>query len=362
MSKDKCNKCNVKIKESNKELICCGICGDGNHIKCIPTDAQFLTAVVSDPNLFWLGNSCVKDIKEGFKKICDLQKSQNEIVFNQDKLSDELSSFRRELALIDANLSKMANKIVEFDKSVTNVNTQIKDVEGGLKKNWTGDVKGTIKEEVKSTTLALNNVVKSIKNNVETINLITNDEIKESDIKKMYRIGKKGDNPRPMMKQLSDELKNVSISHDFTKKQREKCKKLVAEAKDKQKQESGEFLYRHTSSDCASLVFNSSGNVNKIKVGLLNIRSLGPNVDDVHGLLNDGLDVLMLTETWHKSSENICLSLAKPRDFSFLEQVRLNDPGHGEDILVHPSGIYSDHGLVTGQFLINPTPVIFKKS
>ncbi|ESO04037.1 hypothetical protein HELRODRAFT_173108 [Helobdella robusta] len=196
----------------------------------------------------------------------------------------------------------------------------------------------------------------------------------------------------------------------------------------------------------------------------------------------------MFTETWHKSSDNICLSLAKPRDFSFLEQVRLNDPGHGvtyfrnhfkcvkiplpviitfeaicfkltlrktlviflviyrpgsappaklffeelilvleqitllccsivvagnfnihvetssdiyataladifssfdlvnrinqpthvlggtldlivtsdgfllEDILVYPSGIYSDHGLVTGQFLINPTPVIFKKS
>ncbi|ESO05767.1 hypothetical protein HELRODRAFT_171436 [Helobdella robusta] len=33
-----------------------------------------------------------------------------------------------------------------------------------------------------------------------------------------------------------------------------------------------------------------------------------------------------------------------------------------EDILVYSSGIYSDHGLVTGQFLINPTPVIFKKS
>ncbi|ESN94329.1 hypothetical protein HELRODRAFT_164153 [Helobdella robusta] len=202
----------------------------------------------------------------------------------------------------------MANKIVKFDKSVTNVNTQIKDVEG----------------------------------------VITNDEIKESDIKKMYRIGKKGDNPRPMliefkeksmknmimenclrMKQLSDELKNVSISHDFTKEQREKCKKLVAEAKDKQKQESGEFLYRHTSSDCASMVFNSSGNFNKIKVGLLNIRSFGPNVDNVYELLNDGLDVLILTETWHKSSDNICLSLAKPRDFIFLEQVRLNDPGHG---------------------------------
>ncbi|ESN94382.1 hypothetical protein HELRODRAFT_164215 [Helobdella robusta] len=170
MSKDKCNKCKVKIKESNKELICCGVRGDGFHIKCIPTDAQVLTAVVSDPNLFWLCKSCVKNIKEGFKKICDLQKSQSEIVCNQDKLTDEQSSFCRELASIDAKLSEMANKIVEFDKSVTNVNTQIKDVEGGLKKNWTEVVKGTIKEEVKSTTVALNNVVKSIKTDVETIN------------------------------------------------------------------------------------------------------------------------------------------------------------------------------------------------
>lgn len=296
MSKDKCNKCKVKIKDSNKEVICCGICGDGYHIKCIPTDAQVLTAVVSDPNLFWLCNGCVKDIKEGFKKICDLQKSQDEIVCNQNKLTDEQSSFRSELASIDAKLNEMANKIIEFDKSVTNVNTQIKDVEGGLKKNWAEVVKGTIKEEVKSTTVALKNVVKSIKNDVETINrecnvvlfrlsegetdsvearnddkkivmnilsTITNDEIKESDVKKMYRIGKRGDNPRPMliefkeksiknlimenrsrMKQLSDELKNVSLSHDFTKEQREKCKKLVAEAKDKEQQESGEFVYR----------------------------------------------------------------------------------------------------------------------
>ncbi|ESN92792.1 hypothetical protein HELRODRAFT_164909 [Helobdella robusta] len=252
MSKDKCNKCKVKIKESNKELICCGICGDGYHIKCIPTDAQVLAAVVSDPNLFWLCNSCVKDIKEGFKKICDLQKSLNEIICNQDKLTDEQSSFRRELASIDAKLSEMANKIDEFDKLVTNVNTQIKDVKGGLKKNWTEVVKGTIKEEVKSTTVALNNVVKSIKNNVETINrecnvvlfrlseaetnsadarndkkivmnllsVITNDEIKESDIKKMYRIGKKGDNPRPMLIEFKEKsMKNMIMENRVRMKQ-----------------------------------------------------------------------------------------------------------------------------------------------
>ncbi|ESN97053.1 hypothetical protein HELRODRAFT_178500 [Helobdella robusta] len=50
------------------------------------------------------------------------------------------------------------------------------------------------------------------------------------------------------------------------------------------------------------------------------VTSLGPNVDNIHGLFNDGLDVSMVTEIWHKSSDSICLSLAKPRNFSFLGQ------------------------------------------
>jgi len=40
------------------------------------------------------------------------------------------------------------------------------------------------------------------------------------------------------------DLKNLAISHDFTRDQRELCKKLVDEAKERQKQESGEFIYR----------------------------------------------------------------------------------------------------------------------
>jgi len=68
---------------------------------------------------------------------------------------------------------------------------------------------------------------------------------------------------------------------------------------------------------------------NNIKLGLLNTRSLAPNVDGIHGLLSDGLDILLLTETWHGSSDNVVVGLAHPPEFNFKDKVRLNDPFHG---------------------------------
>ena len=79
----------------------------------------------------------------------------------------------------------------------------------------------------------------------------------------MYRIGRNKDSIRPLMiefksrlmknlvmenrnrmTQLDEDLKSINISHDFTKEQKEKCKKLVAEAKEKQSKDSGEFIHR----------------------------------------------------------------------------------------------------------------------
>ena len=83
------------------------------------------------------------------------------------------------------------------------------------------------------------------------------------DIKKIYRIGKRGPNARPLLIRLSsstlknhimqmtyklrrvEKFKEVVISHDLTKQEREECKRLVADAKDQEsKDTSGEFIYR----------------------------------------------------------------------------------------------------------------------
>ena len=88
-------------------------------------------------------------------------------------------------------------------------------------------------------------------------------DFQDEDLKKIFRLGKKDTNSRPLLiqlrdksvknsimeslyklKQADDAYKNVSITHDLTKKEREDCKALVEEAKKKQASEQGEWLWR----------------------------------------------------------------------------------------------------------------------
>ena len=88
-------------------------------------------------------------------------------------------------------------------------------------------------------------------------------DIAREDIKKIYRIGNRGTEVRPLLIQLSssmfknhimettfklrrvEEFAQDVISHDMTKQEREQCKQLVAEAKQCESEESmGEYIYR----------------------------------------------------------------------------------------------------------------------
>ena len=88
--------------------------------------------------------------------------------------------------------------------------------------------------------------------------------LENSDIKKIYRIGKISDKERPLLVEFKDaqtknivmeslsKLRNaedryrkISVSHDMTENEREQSKMLVKEAKEKQcNDQSGEWLYR----------------------------------------------------------------------------------------------------------------------
>lgn len=90
-------------------------------------------------------------------------------------------------------------------------------------------------------------------------------DVQEEDLKSVFRIGKKDSNSscRPLLVQLrersvknkimeslfklknaDDKFKRVSITHDLTKTERAECKTLIEEAKKKQSEETGEFLWR----------------------------------------------------------------------------------------------------------------------
>ncbi|ESN95676.1 hypothetical protein HELRODRAFT_179147 [Helobdella robusta] len=76
---------------------------------------------------------------------------------------------------------------------------------------------------------------------------------------------------------------------------------------------------------------NKKYNTNKkmVRIGLLNVRSINNKVDDVYGMIYDGLNILVLCETWHGTEGNISVRLAMPPGFTFVDFVRPHDPGQG---------------------------------
>lgn len=70
-----------------------------------------------------------------------------------------------------------------------------------------------------------------------------------------------------------------------------------------------------------------------LNFGLLNICSIRNKSDVVFDLLNDGLDVLILTETWHGDSNDVSVRASMPPGFIFVDFLRPNDPSHGGIII-----------------------------
>ena len=90
--------------------------------------------------------------------------------------------------------------------------------------------------------------------------------VDSDDIRKVMRLGRRSDDstsPRPILVQLGSrhmknlvmeslykiksmeaKFKNFIVAHDMTRKQREECKVLVAEAKEKTENESGDCVYK----------------------------------------------------------------------------------------------------------------------
>ena len=77
---------------------------------------------------------------------------------------------------------------------------------------------------------------------------------------------------------------------------------------------------------------SSSCNFN-VRLGLLNIRSIVSKYDRIYEIIHDGLDLLILTETWHRSHDEISVRWAMPPYYNFIDFVRPHDPHHGGIII-----------------------------
>ncbi|ESO01118.1 hypothetical protein HELRODRAFT_175149 [Helobdella robusta] len=71
----------------------------------------------------------------------------------------------------------------------------------------------------------------------------------------------------------------------------------------------------------------------KIGLGLLNIRSIISKYEMVCDIICGELDILVLTETWHGSSDEFAVRCAMPPGYKFVDYVRPHDPYHGGIII-----------------------------
>lgn len=77
--------------------------------------------------------------------------------------------------------------------------------------------------------------------------------------------------------------------------------------------------------------FDTSANLDnkRVKFGLLNIRSIIAKSSDVYQLLMEGLDIFVIVESWHGSSDHISVKMSMPPGYIFVDFLRINDPCHG---------------------------------
>ena len=301
MSKEKCGKCS---KAGTKDVITCGICSGVFHYKCMEITVDIYNAIVVNSNIFWFCNNCLTDIKGCIKNVVDLKNKHDELDHKQILCNQSIVDVKEQIDQINSRLMNIEcqyDKLVSADK---NIDSKLNEIKNDLNKSWSDVVKGEVQksvttyhEEINSAKQTINSAVQELKNNMDAqsrennivifrlkesansnkdesykedkasilhiVSRLTDGEVREKDIKKFYRLGVKNENVRPIkiefwsktvknlimenlskLKDMNETQRSIGVSHDMTNEQREKCKLLVEEAKKKQSNDSGEFLYR----------------------------------------------------------------------------------------------------------------------
>ncbi|ESN90912.1 hypothetical protein HELRODRAFT_182503 [Helobdella robusta] len=292
------------------------------------------------------------------------------------KLCDEISNFRNEMTRSFASV--VSSEVV---KSVQIINDDVKKVQKTLT-----NVMESKEREANIVVFRLSEGTDDRNRVCKIISHLTGGVCGETNIIKLVRLGKKNDTVvRPIlvkfddvkvkelvfknvfkMKSVGDNLSHVGLSHDLTVEQRDELKKLdgrrqtdgeklnggffIQSARRRRKRENSTFSCKERVKlmngrqgpgyelcsliKCGSHGFHSGGDDNSnsnenFNLGLLNVRSIARNVDGIYGLICDGLDVLVLTETWHGLPGNNSVSAAMPPGYCYVDFVRQHDPGHG---------------------------------
>ena len=322
-----CRKCTSEVKSNHSGVACdlcskwyhakcVGITAEPyKFLKSHCVDASTDNDAQSNENggVMWFCQDCMGPASQMIKKISAVQNRQDEIeaelrqtTKRMNTIDLELKENKRELEL---KVNKNKNDIKEMQNELLDINAKLQMVQEDVTMNtenvkWSDIVSQAVETKFETVSADINMVEKTIeetrikaqeirdkedrRNNIilykvpesqpgsfeevirhdseyflDMCDKVFGLDIAREDVKRVYRIGRRGPSARPLLIQLSsgmlknnimettfklrkaEEFKHVIITHDMTKAEREQCKNLVAEAKDCEAQEaSGEYIYR----------------------------------------------------------------------------------------------------------------------
>jgi hypothetical protein len=304
MAGDSCLLCQKEVKGQDSGLGC-DMCGDWYHIQCVRIKNEIYKILQKGSKgdlggVHWYCKQCFGAVAKLLKSVGGLQKRQDLLEEELETTKALLKAQTKEMEAIKSDLTELRNVVkqkatkeeveVEAKQKTKDFSEIVKQEVAGKFEQFQDNlnhVQSSIEEtkeralEEKDKESRINNIVLyRVKESQESkyedrqredktfiMNLLKDMleiECDEQDLRRSVRLGKRGENERPLLIELSTRmLKNrimenlsmlrsadmcyrqLSITHDLTKKEREECKKLVEEAKQMQlEEESGEHLFR----------------------------------------------------------------------------------------------------------------------
>lgn len=294
-SAETCGQCK-RTFESDDEAVLCELCGIWFHITCqdLPEGVD-IYKLLSLETIHWFCKSCNNRAATLLKSVVKLQEKH-------EKLENELLETKSNVARIENNVVKILEATNSLEQKVNKIedviskgfsNAEETAIEAklinSLKKEFeptfaqvlaqTNTMETRVKEfessivEVQDREKRSHNIMIYRAPEQETVsdkafclelfNEALETNVNEDDLKGVFRVGKKGTDPRPIVVQFrekhiknkvfdclfklgeaEEKFKNLSISHDLSPKEREECKALVEQAKEKEKSEPGDFIWR----------------------------------------------------------------------------------------------------------------------
>ena len=287
---EKCGICNNFVLEEHNGIEC-EICEKWFHAECVDLESAEYEVLARHTKgyLHWYCHVCNDETSKLMKTVFSIQEKQLKTDSDLQKLSketgDKFTKVEEDLVTIKKELSEITQKLEVTNNTENDIDKQIESKLGSVAADVeqlnkaVDSAKSLAAEQQDKENRRCNIILYKVPESSQTAaeeravddkrfcsQLLTklNMGLTDEDIKKVVRLGKKGQtsNPRPLLLQfgsrlaknytmeslykiphLEQKFKNVIVAHDMTKKEREECKELVQEAKQKTMNDSGKWVF-----------------------------------------------------------------------------------------------------------------------